>query len=556
MTDLLETTQTALLDWTSKAINAGWLVPNALAQVSAVDTAMPAELFTGSERPLVIGFFGGTGVGKSSLMNRLAGEPIAHASAERPTSTDITAYVHSSVRVDQLPTDFPMEKLRTASHHNTDYASVLWLDMPDFDSVETSHRELVEQWLPYIDVLVYVVSPERYRDDEGWRLLQHHGERHAWLFVMNHWDRGDPVQRDDFLTLLQTAGLDNPLLFCTDCNPHKPAVSDDFQQFDKTIRALADQQLIQELEQQGVFQRLAEFQRTSEALKKSLGDNTLIDRWASTWKEHWARHTDEITQSVQWQISTISQQFAEPKSRFWHRFTPGFKTRLALDHAATTNPESIPANLIKDGTRQLLDEAMMQRVNDGVSSFVNDARAESFHTDALSNALSQRTEELPTRLFQNIDNALQASLQKPGNVWQRGLHRTLGTLITLLPLATLSWAGFRLISGFYVGGGNASQYLGVNFAVHTVMLVGVAWAVPFVLHKKTKPSRIKAAKRGLSQGLQAALADAEQHINEGIEHVGTIRTSLLSELSQTTSQTQPGIHQPEIYNAFKRLLIS
>lgn len=552
MNDLLHTTQTALLDWTSKAINTGWLAPNAFEQVTAVNAATPGKLFTSSDRPLVVGFFGGTGVGKSSLMNRLAGESIAHASAERPTSTDITAYFHTSVRVDRLPADFPMEKLRTSMHNNTDYASVLWLDMPDFDSVETSHRDLVEQWLPFIDVLVYVVSPERYRDDEGWRLLQKHGQQHAWLFVINHWDRGDPVQRDDFHALLQTAGLNNPLLFCTDCNPNKSAVDDDFTEFDKTIRALADEQFIQELEQHGVFQRFAEFQKTTEGLEKSLGDNALIERWHSLWQEQWTRHAEEITQSVQWQIPTISEQFAEPKQAFWQRLIPSIGNRLS----AANNQDIPTTDPAKDGVKQLLDEAMLQRVNDGTLGFVHDARAEPVHTDALAVAVSRRADELPARFFQNVNNALQASLHKPGNVWQRGLHKTLGVLSTLLPLATLGWAGYKLVNGFYVGGASASQYLGLNFAVHSAMLAGVAWAVPYVLHKKTKPSPIKAANRGLTQGLKAALNDVEQHVADGIDHAGAQRTTLMSELQETPTKNLQLSDRPAVSDAIKRLLIN
>jgi len=555
MTDLLHTTQTDLLNWTSKAIDTGWLAPHALEEVTAVNAATPGQLFTSSDRPLVVGFFGGTGVGKSSLMNRLAGEAIARASAERPTSTDITAYIHTSVRVDRLPSDFPMGKLRTTMHNNADYASVLWLDMPDFDSVETTHRDLVEQWLPFIDVLVYVVSPERYRDDEGWRLLQQHGEQHAWLFVINHWDRGDPVQRDDFHSLLQAAGLNNPLLFCTDCNPHKSTVNDDFEEFDNTIRALADQQLIQALEQHGVFQRFAEFQKTAEGLEKSLGDNALIERWQSQWQEQWARHTDEITQTLQWQIPTISNHFAEPKQPLWQRFMPGIGQRLAF-----VNKQDKPTtDQAQDGVNQLLDEAMLQRVNDGVLGFVHDARTEPVHTDALAVAVSRRAEELPARLYQNVNNALQASLQKPGNLWQRGLHKTLGALSTLLPLASLGWAGFKLIHGFYIGGGNASQYLGVNFAVHSAMLAGVAWAVPYVLHKKTKPSPIKAANRGLTLGLKAALADVEQHVAEGVSHAGEQRSILMSELQKTSAKSLPltdQTDQPAVSDALKRLLIN
>ena len=43
--------------------------------------------------------------------------------------------------------------------------------MPDFDSIDQNNRHLVLEWLPHIDVLIYVVSPERYRDEKAWRLL-------------------------------------------------------------------------------------------------------------------------------------------------------------------------------------------------------------------------------------------------------------------------------------------------------------------------------------------------------------------------------------------------
>jgi Uma2 family endonuclease len=43
---------------------------------------------------------------------------------------------------------------------------------------------------PHIDVLVYVVSPERYRDNKAWQLLLAEGGKHAWIFVLNQSDRG------------------------------------------------------------------------------------------------------------------------------------------------------------------------------------------------------------------------------------------------------------------------------------------------------------------------------------------------------------------------------
>jgi len=546
MTDVLDTTQTKLLDWTQRAIEAGWLAPEATASVSALNAATPSQLFDSAKRPLVVGFFGGTGVGKSSLLNRLAGEAVARASAERPTSTDITAYVHSSVRVDRLPDDFPMEKLRTAVHHNEHYSSVLWLDMPDFDSVETTHRALVEQWLPYIDVLVYVVSPERYRDDEGWRLLQQHGGRHAWLFVMNHWDRGDPVQRDDFTALLQSAGLAEPLLFCTDCNPHAPALQDDFAAFDEAIRALANEQLIGELEKHGVLQRLAEIQQVAEQFKEALGDAALIERWQTQWRDHWKSSSDELTQALQWQIPTLADSFVEPQRTLLLRWLPG---------ARSEPTKNLPTNPAKAAIAQLIDDITLQRVDDAVAAYVHDARTEPVHTEALNQALARRRRELPARLNQSTQQALLQSLQRPGQIWQRWLNKGFTALATLLPLAVMGWVSYRLVNRFTQGGQEAVQYLGVNFAVHSLLLIALAWAIPTVLQHRTRPSRKAAAARGLTKGLEEALIEVDEQIKAGIEQAGAQREQLLT--MWLTSQSDVKMVAPTARSAaVERLLIA
>ena len=135
MSDLLTHLHQDLKTWASDASNKGWLNERAVHSIDATTTATPGSLFDKPNRPLVVGFFGGTGVGKSTLMNRFAGETIARVSAERPTSSEITIYVHESVSVARLPEEFPMQRMRTKTHHNNQYRSILWIDMPDFDSV-------------------------------------------------------------------------------------------------------------------------------------------------------------------------------------------------------------------------------------------------------------------------------------------------------------------------------------------------------------------------------------------------------------------------------------
>lgn len=63
-------------------------------------------------RPLIVAFMGGTGVGKSALLNRLAGKPIAKSGVARPTSKEITIFHHQNITLPQLP----LTDIRVANH--------------------------------------------------------------------------------------------------------------------------------------------------------------------------------------------------------------------------------------------------------------------------------------------------------------------------------------------------------------------------------------------------------------------------------------------------------
>jgi len=119
--------------------------------------------------------------------------------------------------------------------------------MPDFDSTEQSNKQLVLQWLPHIDVLVYVVSPERYRDEKAWQILLAEGARHAWLFVLNQWDKGQNEQYDDFQQQLHKAGFYEPIIFKTACTENLQA--DEFAELETTINSLATAHVVEQLEQ-------------------------------------------------------------------------------------------------------------------------------------------------------------------------------------------------------------------------------------------------------------------------------------------------------------------
>ncbi len=172
------------------------------------------------DRPLlVIMLMGGTGVGKSTLLNALAGGAIAQASFARPTTRDPVVYYHESVKPDRL--DPALRHCRLAPHDRPALQQKILVDTPDLDSNDLANRDKLMRLLPVADIILYVGSQEKYHDQLGWELFLQQRKRRAFAFVLNKWDRclhqNDSGLRpdDDLLRDLQAEGFQTPLLFRT-----------------------------------------------------------------------------------------------------------------------------------------------------------------------------------------------------------------------------------------------------------------------------------------------------------------------------------------------------
>jgi hypothetical protein len=161
---------------------------------------------------------GGTGVGKSTLLNAMAGGEIAQASFVRPTTRDPVVYYHESLHPDRL--DPALRKCRLASHDRPALEQKIIVDTPDLDSNDIANREKLRQLLPVADVVLYVGSQEKYHDKLGWDLFVQQRRRRAFAFVLNKWDRclhgnGGVRPDEDLLRDLRSEGFQDPLLFRT-----------------------------------------------------------------------------------------------------------------------------------------------------------------------------------------------------------------------------------------------------------------------------------------------------------------------------------------------------
>ena len=109
----------------------------------------------------VVALAGPTGVGKSQLFNVLTGTELAAVSRRRPTTAAGQAAVwgtDASALLDWLRID------RRHRVESADLHGLVLLDLPDFDSVETSHRAETERILAVADLVLWVVEPQKYAD--------------------------------------------------------------------------------------------------------------------------------------------------------------------------------------------------------------------------------------------------------------------------------------------------------------------------------------------------------------------------------------------------------
>ncbi len=496
--------------WIERVYAEGRLNHEQTQAINAIDLRSSEALFSAERdqnpaRPLIVAFMGGTGVGKSSLLNRLAGQPIARAGVERPTSREVTLYHHQSLAIQHLPAGLPLDSVKISRHNDIGNSNIVWVDMPDFDSIELGNQRMVLEWLPHIDVLLYVVSPERYRDNKAWQLLLAEGLKHAWLFVMNQWDIGSPVQYEDFKQQLQKAGFENPLVFRTSCAEPR---NDEFTELLRQIQTLSEQHCVAQLEQRNRRQRWQQLKLILEQWQNEISARD-FQQLHQSYADIRQKNETTLLQGLAWPLQEIS--------RFWSE-QPGKKPDI-----------------------KLWDDWAQSRFNDSLDELALQAAQFDITSKPLKTGLQNIKNQAEKKVSLSTELAARQALLNPGNGLQRFFLELTAISETLLPLVAMTVVGYQVFSGYYHSANDVHAYLGLDFAIHSIMLIGLSWLIPFFLHKKIQPSMQNNALKGLQKGLQQALTALDTEIEALLQTEQNCNIVLQQELTALIEHCEPDL---------------
>jgi len=150
------------------------------------------------QSPLVIATFGGTGTGKSSLVNALIGSYCTASGRQRPTTTDPVLIAHPDTDLDRLGLDlsqFQVEQKKLDQLRN-----IILIDCPDPDTSETndeaSNLSRLQHIVPLCDILLYTSTQQKYRSARVSEELKEAAVGRRLIFVQTHAGLDEDIRED------------------------------------------------------------------------------------------------------------------------------------------------------------------------------------------------------------------------------------------------------------------------------------------------------------------------------------------------------------------------
>jgi GTP-binding protein EngB required for normal cell division len=471
-----------------------------------------------SQDHTVVALAGSTGSGKSSLFNALARLKLSPVGVRRPTTGVAHACVWGPLEPANRLLDWigvlPRQRfIRESALDGDDEAALhglVLLDLPDFDSVERGHRLEVDRLLGLVDLVIWVVDPQKYGDrilhDAYLRQFKSHGD--ITIVVLNQADRLSTGDTDVVLTdlkrLLDEDGLSGVPAMATSAK--QPGMLTELRAaLEKTVaeRQAALRRLAGDLD--AVSEQLADvigppaaedevdratIRRLADALAASAGVPAVAEATGNAYRHR-------AIASTGW-----------PLVRGLRRLRPDPLKRLHLDTEAASG-ESPGADLVPVSHTSLPEADAAQKSAVGLTVRAVATRAAAPIPDvwapALSTAARSRAADLPDALDRAVAKTNLGMSRKPFWWHMVGL---LQWLFTLAALGGLLW----LAGGYVVRalGLPALHYPKVGAVpLPTLLLLGglLLGALLALLIKPVVNWAARRARRRAEQRLRAAVTE-------------------------------------------------
>ncbi|XAS65988.1 GTPase [Micrococcaceae bacterium Sec5.7] len=392
----------------------------------------------------VVGFFGATGSGKSSLFNAVNGAEIATAAARRPTTSEPLASVWGTDDSEPL-----LDWLEVRNRHHAgpvagfadETTGLILLDLPDFDSTRAANREIVQRMVGLLDVLVWVLDPQKYADAAVHNdfLTPHSSHGAVTLVVLNQIDRlpeGDvePVL-ESLKGILGRDGLGKvPVLGAS------ALAGTGVDRVRAAIRHVV-------VQREALSQRLAaDVARASARLRDASGDGEAAGVKSGTT----SRLAEElaIAANVPLVVDAVARSYKHestrrtgwPVTRWMVKFRPDPLRRLNLrreDSTAEVNRTSLPPAGAPERART--DSAVREFADSASLGAPVPWRA------AIRGAAREGREQLPDALDQAIAGT---DLKAGRKSWWWGVFNVVQWLALLTAVGGLGWLGVLAVLGY------------------------------------------------------------------------------------------------------------
>ncbi len=180
-----------------------------------------------SARHTVVALAGGTGSGKSSLFNRMAGADFSTVGVTRPITRDAHACVWGVAGSGPLlewlavPRRYRYARGSALDRGEQAMAGLVLLDLPDHDSVVAGASGQVDRLVGLADLMVWVLDPQKYADSAVHRrfLVPLAGHAEVVAVLLNQCDLLTEAQIEDCISdlrrLLDSEGLHEAAILVT-----------------------------------------------------------------------------------------------------------------------------------------------------------------------------------------------------------------------------------------------------------------------------------------------------------------------------------------------------